>query len=294
MSTPRVFIGLPVYNGSRFLTRALDSLCAQTYRDFTLLIADNASTDDTPRIAKQYCRHDARLRYTRHERNIGAPRNWNFVVERAEGEYFKWATANDECAPEMLERCVAALDADPSAVLSQGRTCLVDEDTGAREDYALDLALLDPQPSQRLRRLCIELALNNGQSGLIRLAALRQTHLDRLYPNGDVALMAELALRGRFIVLPHVLLDRRMGNTTFSRLLKREQIGAFYGEQATRTLMGHRLRLHLDILQATLQAPMDTGEKLRAVTFALRHLAWDREHLWSDLRTRFSTHRAGA
>lgn len=280
---PRVFIGLPVYNGARFLARALDSLLRQTYTDFTLLISDNASTDHTRDICERYAAQDPRVRYVRQAQNIGAPRNWNTVVEQAQGTYFKWATANDECAPEMLALCVAALDADPSAVLCQGKTCLVDEDSGEREPYAKDLALPDERPSDRLRRLVLELGLNNGQSGLIRLDALRRTRLDRLYPSGDIALMAELALLGRFIVLPQVLLDRRMGRTTFSRLLRKDEIGTFYGKQATRSLLSHRLRLHFDVLRAALTAPISLREKKAAVMIALRRLAWDRYRIWADL-----------
>ncbi len=280
----RVFIGLPVYNGARFLERALDSLLRQTYTDFTLLIADNGSSDNTREICERYCAQDPRVRYVRHAKNIGAPRNWNYVVEQAHGDYFKWATANDECAPEMLALCVAALDADPTAALCQGKTCLVDEDSGQRDNYANDLALMEERPSARLLRLFLKLKLNNGQSGLIRLDMLRRTRLDRLYPNGDVALMAELALLGRFIVLPQVLLDRRMGRTTFSQLLGQDQIGVFYGEQATRSLLGHQLHLHFDVLRAALTAPIPLREKVSAVNIALRRIAWDRGQLWAGLR----------
>ena len=72
-TTPRVFIGLPVYNGARFLAAALDSLLAQSYRDFTLLISDNASTDETPQICAEFVARDPRVRYVRQPTNIGAP-----------------------------------------------------------------------------------------------------------------------------------------------------------------------------------------------------------------------------
>lgn len=280
----RVFIGLPVYNGARFLARAVDSLLAQSFTDFTLLISDNASNDDTQAICERYCLQDSRVRYVRQRENIGAPNNWNFVVHQAEGEYFKWATANDECAPLMLERCLQALDADPSAVLCQGRTCLVDEESDAHEEYQKDLALLDHRPSERLKELIIHLALNNGQSGLIRLSSLHQTGLDRPYPNGDIPLMAELALLGRFIVLPEVLLYRRMGPSTFSCLLAKDQIGAFYGKPATRTMLGHHLRQHADIIGAAIRLPSEWREKLAALNVALRRVVWDRANVLQEIR----------
>ena len=289
---PRVFIGLPVYNGARFLAGVLDSLLAQSFTDFTLLISDNASTDETRRICEEFAARDSRVRYVRHPKNMGAPRNWNYVAEAAVGEYFKWATGNDRCSPDMLARCVAALDADPTAVLSQGRTCLVDEDSDESKEYDNDLALLDSRPSDRLKRLAGQLGLNNGQCGLIRLAMLRKTRLDRLYPSGDIALMAELALLGRFIVLPEVLLHRRMGNTTFTCLLKGEQIGQFYGEQAMHTFVGHLLEMHFDVIRATLTMPLTLPERLAAFTFSVKYLIWSRRRIWIELRHAIGSRRA--
>jgi len=285
--SPHVFIGLPVYNGARFLVQAVDSLLAQSYRNFTLLISDNASGDETQALCQRYAASDERIRYIRQPINIGAPANWNFVANQAEGKYFKWATANDECAPGMIEECVEALEADPSAVLCQGKTCLVDEESDAREIYQKDLALLDERPSSRLYDLCVRLALNNGQSGLIRLSALRCTGLDRPYPDGDIPLMAELALLGKFIVLPEVMLYRRMGPSTFACLLAKEQFGAFYGDQATQTMGSHRLRQHLEIMGAALRLPTNWSEKLASLKVALRRLAWDKENVMQDLRQSF-------
>lgn len=288
MTPARVFIGMPVYNGERFIARAIQSLQQQTLGNFGLLVADNASTDGTGAIVLDLAARDRRIRYQRHPHNIGAPRNWNYVLQQASGEYFKWATANDECAPEMLERCMAALDEDPGAALCQGRTCLVDESTGARLEYGSDLELMDARPSERLRRLSMALALNNGQCGVLRLSMLRQTRGERLYPGGDIALMAELALLGRFIVLPQVLFDRRMGPNTFFRLLKSNQLSAFYGSHTPRLPAYQRMQLHIDVLRAALTFPLAASERAAAVGIALRRIAWDRTQLWDDLRTRLS------
>ena len=70
-TTPRLSIGLPVYNGGRYLAKALDSLLGQSYEDFEIVIADNASTDDTAELCRDYERRDQRIRYFRQPRNIG-------------------------------------------------------------------------------------------------------------------------------------------------------------------------------------------------------------------------------
>src|SRR5436190_10934974 len=108
-SIPRVSVGIPVYNGERFLKGAIDSLLSQRFTDFEILISDNASTDGTQAICEEYVANDQRVSYFRQRTNIGAPGNWNYVAKLARGTYFKWASANDECDPRMLDQCVAVL-----------------------------------------------------------------------------------------------------------------------------------------------------------------------------------------
>ena len=113
---PRVSIGIPVYNGGRFIKEAIDSILAQTFEDFELILSDNASTDETEEICKEYATLDRRIRYYRNEENLGAAKNYNRVFELSNGEYFKWASHDDLCAPEYLERCIAALCPPPPGV----------------------------------------------------------------------------------------------------------------------------------------------------------------------------------
>ncbi len=123
---PRVSVGLPVYNGENFIKDALDSILAQTFEDFELIISDNASTDGTQQICRQYTSKDQRIRYIRNDGNIGASKNFNQVFELSSGEYFKWIAHDDLCAPEFLERCVEVLDQDPSIVLCFARPKAID------------------------------------------------------------------------------------------------------------------------------------------------------------------------
>lgn len=281
---PKVFVGMPVYNGERFIEQAIASIRAQTLRDFVLLIADNASQDGTEAICRGHAADDSRIRYVRHPQNIGAPGNWNYVLDHAQGTYFKWATANDTIAPEMLAKCAAALDARPDAVLAQGRTVLVDEDSGAQQHYSKDLAIVGDRPSQRLLELVRGLALNNGQSGLIRLDILRKTRKERSYPNGDVALMAELALHGKFDVLPELLLMRKMGATTFARMLTGNALNAFYGGAGKANVRFHAIQLHMDIMRSAIGVPAELSEKARCALVALRYAKWNRREIVGELR----------
>lgn len=282
--SPAVSIGVPVYNGERFLAHALDSMLAQGFADFEIVISDNASTDGTAAICSDFARRDPRVRVIRQPENIGAPRNWSYVVGAARGRYFKWASANDWCAPQFLERCVDALDRDASAVLAHGRTCLVDEDTGARTMYRDDIDILDARPSDRFRAAVRLLALNNAQSGLIRRAALLRTGLDRPYPAGDLVLMAELALAGRWLLLPEVLLYRRMGSRTFTKFLGRDDVQAFFDPYSSSSSRNATLHRHRDYFAVLLNARMPMREKLRAFGFAAQHVFWDLGDIGRELR----------
>src|SRR5712671_2230439 len=108
--SPRVSIGVAVYNGERFLSKTLDSLLAQTFEDLEIIICDNCSEDGTEHICRSYAASDNRIQYHRNSTNIGAPRNFNLVTTLSRGEYFKWSSADDLCAPVMIERCVEVLD----------------------------------------------------------------------------------------------------------------------------------------------------------------------------------------
>lgn len=283
---PLVTIGVPVYNGARFLPQALDSLLGQGTSDFEMIISDNASTDGTEAICRAYAAKDARVRYVRQPVNIGAPKNWTFVAKQARGKYFKWASGNDFCPPEMIEKCVAIMEADPRVVLCYGKTCLIDEETGRREEYARDIAVTEDLPHERFRTLYRTLALNNAQCGLIRAEALRRTRYDRPYPGGDVVLMAELALQGRFVLLPDVLLYRRMGRKTLSSLLTGAEMQAFIDPRAKRGVGFWCLRRHIGYLGTALRASISLPEKLRTLTLVVKHAIWDREKLWIELRDR--------
>jgi glycosyltransferase involved in cell wall biosynthesis len=100
---PRVSIGLPVYNGERFLAQAIESVLAQTFSDFELVICDNASTDGTRDIAEAYAARDERIFYHPGLQNQGAARNYNRAFSLSHGEYFKWLAADDMIEPRYLE-----------------------------------------------------------------------------------------------------------------------------------------------------------------------------------------------
>src|SRR3989304_6465989 len=115
--TPLVSVGLPVFNGNKYIEQAIDSILAQTYQNFELIISDNASNDRTQEICQAFVARDKRIKYFRNDKNLGAAPNFNNVFNLSSGKYFKWAAYDDLLAPDFLSRCIDVLESMPDVVL---------------------------------------------------------------------------------------------------------------------------------------------------------------------------------
>jgi len=268
---PRVSIGIAVYNGERFLSQTLDSLLAQTYRDFELIVCDNCSTDRTEQICRSYSERDSRIRYHRNAANIGAPCNFNLTVSLSRGEYFKWAGADDLCAPEMIERCVAILDQRPEVVLAYAKTRLIDENGAAVNDYEDRLNLQFETPHKRLSYLLWHIVMCNAVFGLIRSRTLRLTRLFGTYSNSDLAFLAELALHGQFVELPTHLFFRRAVELSAIKYRSPYERMVMFQPGRIGQFSFPNWRLFIGFLSAIHHAPLNWGESLRC---------YARMHIW--------------
>jgi glycosyltransferase involved in cell wall biosynthesis len=197
-SYPRVTIGLPVFNGERHLGAAVESILGQSYADLELVVSDNASSDATREICENYARGDRRVRYERLPVNVGARRNYEIVLGRARGEYFKWSGHDDVLAPAFLDRCVERLDADPGTVLC-GTGIDVIDDRGERVGLGLGpIAAGAATPHERLREFFAHPRVHQTIFGVIRRSTLEATGLFGYWFGADRALLMELAMLGRF------------------------------------------------------------------------------------------------
>jgi glycosyltransferase involved in cell wall biosynthesis len=216
--SPRLTIGMPVYNAERYLGAAIESLLAQTFTDFELLIADNASTDSTQRISEEYAARDSRVRYMRHERNMGAGWNHNFLLAQAHSEFFKWAAGDDLHAPRFLEACVEALDADPQAVLGHPLTRMIDpEGNFIEESLDVEVDTASPVVSKRFADLVQKYHQCYPIFGIIRRSVLAKTGGQPNCVHGDGILLAHLALYGHFHTVREPLFFNRRHDAQSSR-----------------------------------------------------------------------------
>lgn len=212
---PLLSLGMPVFNGENFLSKALASVLGQSFGDFELLVSDNASTDKTAEICASYARIDQRIQYSRNSSNIGLVDNHNKLVGLARGEYFMWIAHDDVLDQAYVARCVDMLQHDPDAVLCFANTTNIDEqghtvrEPNPNQIPSILLQLDSPDPIVRFRNI---IQLNHQCQpiyGIIRTQFLKQTRLNGKYADSDRVLLAELALRGRFLMIRDALFIHR-------------------------------------------------------------------------------------
>jgi glycosyltransferase involved in cell wall biosynthesis len=149
---PAVSIGVPVFNGEKTLTQMLDSLLSQTFADFEIIISDNASTDKTADIAKDYARRDPRIRYMPQAENIGPERNFKYVLDEACGRFFMWSASDDIRSPDFLHENVFFLEQHPDYVASTSPNCF--EGQSAAELVRFELSGSEDERIKDFFRYC--------------------------------------------------------------------------------------------------------------------------------------------
>lgn len=260
-----VTVGLPVYNGARYLPSALEALAAQTYTDLEIVISDNCSTDETEEICRAFAARDERARYIRRTENRGAAWNFNSVVTESSSPYFKWAAADDVLAPTCVERCVDVLDAtDDRVVLVYPRTKLIDEEGAVIGDWQDGVDLRQAAAHERLRSLVDNLILGHPMFGVVRRRALERTRLNGSFPSSDYVLLAELALLGEIRQLDEPLFFRRVHpESSRSANASPDQLAEWFGaDSATRR---EYTRLLAEHLRAIMSSPIARSERLRCL-----------------------------
>jgi hypothetical protein len=208
---PLVSIGMPLYNSAHYVREALDALLAQDYTNFELIISDNASTDATEEICREYVARDARIRYERAESNMGAVWNFRRVFDLSRGEYFMWASFDDLRAPQYLSRCVEALEAQPQAVMCCTDIQIIDEDGRAIEeaDFPLGIRMSGREVWQRMRAIARSVYWYDFY-GLMRRSVLAATRPPQPSWGFDVILMMDMCLRGEVLLVPEKLFSYRI------------------------------------------------------------------------------------
>ena len=218
-NTPRVVIGVPVYNGENYLREALDSIVNQTFTDFKVIISDNASTDTTPDICREFVEKDSRFTYYRQPENIGGAPNFNFAFKPGDAPYFKWAAHDDIMAPEYLEQCVALMDENPNLSIAHSRSVTIDNQGKAIDNYDKQLRLNGEKPSDRFWQI-LWVVHYTEVFGLMRSDMIAKTQMHPSIVGSDRHFMTEILLQGDVGYVEDYLFLRRHHEESFCNALK--------------------------------------------------------------------------
>jgi glycosyltransferase involved in cell wall biosynthesis len=284
INQPRLSIGLPVYNGERFLRFALDSILGQTYRDFELIISDNASNDGTMLICQDYAARDSRIRYYRNLENIGAAENFNRVFTLARGLYFKWAAADDLISPTFLEKCISILDQDPSVILSYTKVDRIDSSGELGGTYDYKMRVDDPAPHIRFSDLILINHFCVAIFGVFRRDSLARTPLIGKFVGSDRVLLAELGLQGRFCEIPEYLFHRRDHPQASGRMFNIYKRLAWFDPRKENAINLVYWKVGLEYLKSVRRVPLPWLEKARCFRTWVRWIARRRKVLIEDLK----------
>jgi glycosyltransferase involved in cell wall biosynthesis len=273
---PLVAVGLPVYNGEKFLAAAIDSVLLQTFADIELIISDNASTDSTQTICQEYAVRDARVRYSRVPENRGIIFNHNQVVRLSASPYFLWFSHDDVLAPTYIERCLAVLEGDASIVLSFSRWRDIDEMGRPIDRKREPIEIDSPDPVRRFSQAIPPYHSCEAWCGLIRSETVRKIPVLRSFADYDRVWLAELALHGRFLQIPEVLYFHREHLGRPIHVYRDPFERTFWLDpKTTSRLVFPNFRMLREYIGVTSRAPLSWRQKMRC-RFAL--LKWIKEN----------------
>ncbi|MEZ5399805.1 MAG: glycosyltransferase family 2 protein [Bryobacteraceae bacterium] len=274
MNTPRVSIGLPIYNGSNFMRETIDSVLRQTFTDWELVICDNASTDATPEICREYAARDSRIRFYANAKNMGAAYNYDRVLELSRGEYFKWTAHDDLMAPDFLEKCAGLLDSDRSAIGAAPQAAMIDESGQILREPWREVSMSSERPSERYRQQLTDAEGFRQIFGLYRTPVVRNCGPNGRWGSSDKNFLARLSLQGKILVTDTVLYSRVHPLQSVNAHTSTHARSIWFDPKLAGKIHFPRFSMVWDYLSAVFAYPMPFSERLRATGYWLRHMHW--------------------
>jgi glycosyltransferase involved in cell wall biosynthesis len=272
---PRVSIGLPVFNGGELLKSSIDSLIAQDFRDFEFIISDNASTDSTEDICRDYAAGDSRIKYIRRDRNYGANNNGINAFKQATGDYFMFGSHDDRWHPRFIGECVKVLDGHPHVVLAMPAVQFLSADDGSFCESAYPpLHTMGMGLRSMVAAIFNETNVGYSAYGLYRMDALKKIKMDIDCYGGDVIMLMQMVFQGEVAYIPEKLFYYRLSRKTAKvqmDLVKKEGVG----KSTTRPYTSLTINLFRTIMNAEIPGPLKRvilSDALEII--ALKNMDW--------------------
>jgi glycosyltransferase involved in cell wall biosynthesis len=214
MNQPLVSIGIPTYNRPSGLKDALDCITNQTYSNLEIIVSDNSSPGDRVcNLMKEYMKNDSRIRYFKQTKNIGPIENFEFVLAKAKGSYFAWASDDDLCKEEFVEKIITCMNQDSDIVLCSCDVQEIDENNNLLEVHHLD-SIRPFTNWDQTKNIFFRYPTSNiffCIYGIYRTEVIRQCSLKILIgwkeigTNSEVPLLAKVSTLGKIAAIPEVL-----------------------------------------------------------------------------------------
>jgi len=199
MNTPLVSVLLPAYQAEAYIAETIESVLAQSLKDWELVVANNASTDRTAEIVARF--KDPRIRMITHSENLGVSKNWNFLLQLSQAKYACVLGADDIFEPGHLERKISLLEQTPDSPYIHGAVQKIDERGNQLSYDVFDCAPVEPRKVTLPRFLKVNFV--NPSSVVFRMTVVRSHQLgfESRYPvMMDWALSLKLAMLGGPVV----------------------------------------------------------------------------------------------
>lgn len=218
---PMISVLMPVYNTERYVAQTIDSILAQTYRDFEFLILSNGSTDRSLSMIEPYAARDSRIRLFHWQQVQTVSRARNFLLQKSQGELVAVMDADDLALPDRLARQLEFLQREPTIVCVGGAHGIIDE------QGRLLTWLQLPQTDAEIQRLALA---GHGSichpAAMIRRSAILAVggYNESLQSAEDLDLWLRLGEIGKLANLPEPILKYRIHSSSISgrnRILQR-------------------------------------------------------------------------
>jgi glycosyltransferase involved in cell wall biosynthesis len=285
MSEPKVIIGLPVYNGQKYLGAAIDSHLSQSFGDFALVISDNGSTDATADICADYARRDPRVIYLRSPENRGILWNHRRVMEpiTSPRQYFRWAGADDVMEPGLLQAMVEILDARPEVEAVVPGTKNIDDQGNVIGAMAKALDLQSTDAYERARRVLTAHYQHVIAYGLLRASTIKRIRTGPNYIGWDPVFVWELALHGQMVELTSHCLLRRFHAGSISRVKTAKEMRKWVEPNSKAGMSFPHWTWAYERMRTLMASPLPIRERLRIGAFLARVTVWNRRSLLRDV-----------
>ncbi len=222
MSKPKLTVGIPVYNGLGGLGKCLDSILAQTFTDFEVMVIDNASTDGTPELIRSYAERDSRIKWSENRSNLGQSISSYRLMYGTTTEFYALVHADLQWKPTFAEKCLEALEKDPEAVVAYPECQFVDENYNNLDIYRDTFNFADSDPGRRFVNVVAGMGWCTAWHGVMRTDVLHRRYYTSEFLNsgncaGDNLILAALALHGKLVQVEEPLLIRKKGSYQVKR-----------------------------------------------------------------------------